>query len=292
VLLAIDSVDGFLGMLKHNKEQATQKAMFMTSIHFLSSPKPDIGFLPSKDQISKSLKDMQEGIINTINAVPRLLYNRGFKPFFEGQGVTGPNAEKIVVESAEYIDIVGGTDEQLDTDFSEGRAQAEDYEQYREVAIFGETWDYQEYMNTGPTPADMHRVMKDLKTWDSNIKDKMRKQKIVGMLHVDGKKLQSTLVPITELTGEHARLPQAAGTREMRVAPRTVQRQRQAACRPSHPSGSVLVILCEQGDDQGAKPDHGQGEGRGRPHVCTDGRLQGQDGGQGSGQPRGLAEGG
>ena len=205
VLLAIDSVDGFLQMLRDNKTNATQKAMFMTSIHFVSSPEPDIGFLPSKDQISKTLKDMQEGVINTINAVPRLLYNRGFKPFFEGQGVTGPNAEKIVIESAEYITILDGTDEQLDLDFQDSREQAEDYEQYREVAIFGDTWDYQDYMNTGPTPADMHRVMKDLKTWDSNVKDKMRKQKIVGMLHVDGKKLQSTLVPITENSLENMR---------------------------------------------------------------------------------------
>ena len=105
----------------------------MTSIHFISTPQPDIGFMPSKDQIGKSLQDMQEGVVNAINAVPRLLYNRGFKPFFEGQGVTGPNAEKIVVESADYINIVEGLNEQLRLDFIEGREQAEDYEQYREV---------------------------------------------------------------------------------------------------------------------------------------------------------------
>ena len=197
VLLAIDSVGAFLGMLENNKEQATQKAMFMTSIHFISTPQPDIGFMPSKDQIAKSLVDMQEGVVNAISAVPRLLYNRGFKPFFEGT-VTGPNAEKIVVESPAYIDIVGGLAEQLEMDFVDGRAQAEDYEQYREVADFGETWDYQEYMNAGPSPADMNKVMRDLKTWRTNIRDKMRKQKIVGMLHVDGKKLHNTLLPITE----------------------------------------------------------------------------------------------
>ena len=119
MLLAIDSADGFLSLLRNNKTQATQKAMFLTSIHFISEPQEDIGFLPTRNQISKTLKDIQDGMINTINAVPRLLYNRGFKPFFEGQGVTGPNAEKIVVESSEYIEILAGTDEELEVDFTE-----------------------------------------------------------------------------------------------------------------------------------------------------------------------------
>ena len=205
VLLAIDSADGFLSLLRNNKTQATQKAMFLTSIHFISEPQEDIGFLPTRNQISKTLKDMQDGMINTINAVPRLLYNRGFKPFFEGQGVTGPNAEKIVVESSEYIEILAGTDEELEVDFTEARTQAEIFEQYREVKTHGDTWDYHEFMAADPSPAEMHQVMRNLKEWDYNIKNKMSKQKIVGMLHVDGKRLQSTLIPITENSLENMR---------------------------------------------------------------------------------------
>jgi len=201
VMLAIDSVGTFLNLLIDNKQQeeVKRKAMFLTHIDFVPG---DIEFHPPKEAIGKTLRDMQEGVINTVNAVARLLYNRGFKPFFEGQHVVGPAVESIIVSSAEYIEISNGLDEQLHTDFDDARVAVEDYEQYRKVHDFGDKdgpqyWDYEQYMSTGPSPREMQNKMKQIKTWQSDVKERMRKQKLVGMLHIDGKQLQLRLEPIT-----------------------------------------------------------------------------------------------
>ena len=201
VMLAIDSVGTFLNLLIDNKQQeeVKRKAMFLTHIDFVPG---DIEFHPPKEAIGKTLRDMQEGVINTVNAVARLLYNRGFKPFFEGQHVVGPAVESIIVSSAEYIEISNGLDEQLHTDFDDARVAVEDYEQYRKVHDFGDKdgpdyWDYETYMSTGPSPREMQNKMKQIKTWQSDVKERMRKQKLVGMLHIDGKQLQLRLEPIT-----------------------------------------------------------------------------------------------
>jgi dynein heavy chain len=209
VMLAIDSVGSFVSMLVENKmqEKEPRKALFLTSIDFVPG---DIAFKPSKDLIKKALVDMQDGVVSTVHAVPRLLYNRGFKPFFEGIHTVGPDVMDIIKNSAEFLEIQTRLMNELEEDFTSGRAAAEDYEQYRVVHDFGDPdgpdfWNYEVYMSSEPTPSDMHRTMKKIKTWQMEVQERMRKQKLVGMLHIDGKKLQVRLGPITTNALQHMR---------------------------------------------------------------------------------------
>jgi dynein heavy chain len=197
VLLSIDTVRYFLDLLIHNKQQikTKQRAMFQTAIGFVPG---DITFGPSLDDVDGTLKSMIDGIENTVNAVPRLLYTRSFKAFFEGQSVIGPTVTGIIKDSVEFKGIQNGIDEELHIDFVDGRAEVEDYEQYRKVFDFGQTWDYEEFMGASPSPRDIQIKMKELSTWSNEVEVKMPAYKTVGMLHIDGKKLKSILVPYTK----------------------------------------------------------------------------------------------
>lgn len=194
--LSIDAVRYFLDLLVTNKQQIKQKqrAMFITSIRFVPD---DIAFAPSREDVDATLKSMLEGIENTVNAVPRLLYTRSFKAFFEGQQVIGPTVTGIIKDSADFKSIQAGIEAELEADFIDGRVEVEQYEKYRKVSDFGETWDYNEYMGSNPSPPDMKAKMRELKQWNTEVEIQMPAYRTQGMLHIDGKRLKNMLLPIT-----------------------------------------------------------------------------------------------
>ena len=54
-----------------------------------------------------SLTTMLEAMINNIHAVPRLLYMRPFKPYFQSGRVEGPDVAKLVRNATHWIAMQG-----------------------------------------------------------------------------------------------------------------------------------------------------------------------------------------
>ena len=106
-----------------------------------------------------TVQGLQDGVIHTVQTVPRLLYTRTFKPFFVDKLVTGPKVQAIIEESAEFNRIQNALLAQVMEDFSDGREAAQEYEQYRKVYEFGESWDFDEFQSTDPSPKEMKAKM-------------------------------------------------------------------------------------------------------------------------------------
>eukprot|EP00741_Cyanophora_paradoxa_P024436 tig00022075_g23593.t1 len=188
-LLTLTTMDKFLNIL----EVPRKTGLFFTTVGYGTS---GMVFTPGHDDIAQLINNMEEGMINTVNLVPRLLYMRPFKPYFNGASVVGPHVGSMIRQSEKFIDIKQKCDEVIARDFSQAVDYSKTFEEYRQIYTFGETWNYEEYEKAPHTVKEFKSDMDRMKRWQGDL-EKMKLSNVLGVLHVDSKRLKNQLVPIT-----------------------------------------------------------------------------------------------
>eukprot|EP00736_Rhodelphis_marinus_P004047 Rmarinus@m.11564 len=189
VTLTINTNKEFLEILQAERKNG----LFFTTIGYIPS---GISFSPAQDAIISMVSSMSEGMINTVNVVPRLLYMRVFKPYFSGQSITGPTTASTIRTSNVFQGIRTDTDAVILRSFSESAEYAQYFNRFREIYEFGQSWNEVEFEQANHSVREFKQHMTRMRKWGTEI-DRMKVSNVVGILHVDSKKLRSSLLPIT-----------------------------------------------------------------------------------------------
>ena len=86
-LLTLSSVERLLDVLTTPRKNG----LWVTTVEY---GEDDMVFSPPLKVFTSSVTNMLELMVNTIRAVPRLLYMRPFKPYFSSGRVEGPDVAK------------------------------------------------------------------------------------------------------------------------------------------------------------------------------------------------------
>jgi dynein heavy chain len=196
-LLTLASCERLLEVLTTPRKNG----LWITSVEF---GEDDMVFSPPLKTFTASVTTMLELMVSNIHAVPRLLYMRPFKPYFQSGRVEGPDVAKLVRHATHWVAMQGEIEGVITQDFERATAYAQQFEEYRVIHVFGECWDFEAYADRMHTNESFKETviafkgdMAQLNRWFREL-DRMR---IAGMernLHVDSKTLKNSLVPITQ----------------------------------------------------------------------------------------------
>jgi len=191
-VLTMTTMEKFLSILQTPRKSG----LFLTTVAYgLAS----MVFTPGQEDIQLLVANMTESIINTVNLVPRLLYMRPFKPYFANGSVVGPHVGSMIRSSEKFMAIRADCDATIAKDFAAAVAYATSFEDFRPVYQFGETWDYAEYEKKEHTVKEFRADMERMKRWQQDV-DRMKLSNVIGILHVDSKRLKNSVMPITTRT--------------------------------------------------------------------------------------------
>ena len=196
-LLTLASCERLLEVLTTPRKNG----LWITSVEY---GEEDMQFSPPLKTFTTSITQMLELMINNIHAVPRLLYMRPFKPYFQSGRVEGPDVAKLVRNATHWIKMGGEIEEVIKADFERATAYAQQFEEYRVIHVFGEFWDFEAYADRmhgnesfKETVVAFKADMAQLNKWFREL-DRMRIAGTERNLHVDSKTLKNTLTPITQ----------------------------------------------------------------------------------------------
>ena len=178
-----------------------KNGLWITSVEY---GEDDMMFSPPLKTFTASLAQMLELMVSNIHAVPRLLYMRPFKPYFQSGRVEGPDVAKLVRNATHWIQMQGEIEVVVTEDFARATQYAQQFEEYRVIHVFGEYWDFEAYadrMHDNPsfkeTVIAFKGDMLQLNKWFREL-DRMRIAGTERNLHVDSKTLKNSLTPITQ----------------------------------------------------------------------------------------------
>jgi dynein heavy chain len=181
--------------------QARKAGLWITTVEFGAD---DILFSPPVKTFHGSTFSMLELWINNIHQVPRLLYMRPFKPYFQSGRVEGPDVAKLVRNDSRWVEMQGEIENIVTEDFKGATKYAQAFEEYRVIHVFGEYWNFEEYADKLQSSLTFNQVVQAFKGDMAQLSrwyKELERMKLAGTernLHVDSKTLKNSLAPITQ----------------------------------------------------------------------------------------------
>eukprot|EP00242_Pyramimonas_sp_CCMP2087_P005349 CAMPEP_0198205188 /NCGR_PEP_ID=MMETSP1445-20131203/8681_1 /TAXON_ID=36898 /ORGANISM="Pyramimonas sp., Strain CCMP2087" /LENGTH=1441 /DNA_ID=CAMNT_0043877371 /DNA_START=94 /DNA_END=4415 /DNA_ORIENTATION=+ len=173
-----------------------QKGVFLTTIAFNDQ---NMTFAPNEGDVLNVLNsNVIEGMIATMQQVPRLLLMRSFTHYFDGR-MNGLNPVHIIRSTPRFITLRAAIDQVIIKDFEDAREYAQVFEPHRDIYDFGKMWNPTEYSAQKMDIRKYRQDMSKQRDWRTEL-DKMKTQNVLGTLHVDSKSLKLTLLPVTQRT--------------------------------------------------------------------------------------------
>ena len=114
-----------------------KNGLWITSVEYGDD---DMIFSPPLKSFTASVTQMLELMVSNIHAVPRLLYMRPFKPYFQSGRVEGPDVAKLVRHATHWTQMQKEIESVITTDFTRATGYAQQFEEYRVIFVFGEYW--------------------------------------------------------------------------------------------------------------------------------------------------------
>ena len=194
-LLTISTAERFLDVL--NPSTPRKAGLWITTLEFGDN---DICFRHRCER-SGATNSMLELWINNIHQVPRLLYMRPFKPYFQGGRIEGPDVAKLVRQATRWIEVQGEIETVIEQDFKRATEYAQVFEEYRVIHVFGEHWNFEAYADQLQTNLTFNQVvlafkgdMAQLNRWYKEL-ERMKLAGTERNLHVDSKTLKNSSLP-------------------------------------------------------------------------------------------------
>ena len=183
-------------MLKLFSNPNKAKGIFQTTVSF---DKTGVLFTPPEADITKVImSNVLEGMLATVNTVPRLLFMRSFTVFFEDK-VNGPSPVQIIQSEPKYAKLKQGLTEVISTSFEQAFEYGTVFEDYREIHAFGTSWDVSEYERQPRSVAQFRKDMAVQREWRNEI-ERIKLQNVIGILNVDSRTLRNALAGVTNQT--------------------------------------------------------------------------------------------
>jgi len=198
VTRAVTSVADLLSLLQasHSGTDKSHKGVFLTTVSFAEE---GTSFSPTEGQVLDVINtSVMEGLMTTMNAVPRLLYMRSFGNFFEGTKMVGLNPVGIIQETPFFNELRDSINRVVQSDFEEAREYVKEFEEHRVIYEFGRTWNEDDYSFIAQqhTVAQFKADMAQQSNWRNEL-ERMKISKVVGVVMVDSRSMRNSLVPIT-----------------------------------------------------------------------------------------------
>ena len=202
---AVTTAEELLTLLEAPKKRAegsagmsTSKGVFITTLAFTETT---LSFTPPCEDVLAVINNtVIEGMINLIQAVPRLLYMRVFAGFFDGSPAgKGLNPVSIVRSTDYFQKLLQGINEVVTEDFKSADEYAQIFEDQRVIYEFGKTWDVEEYRTRDRDLGTYRQDMNQQREWKQVI-ERMKIGNVVGVLSVDSRSLRNSLLPVTTKT--------------------------------------------------------------------------------------------
>ena len=191
MLHAVESTGELLEVLQIPRKTG----FFQTTIGFGEG---EIVYSPSGDDVVKMLVTNSEEIINTVNAVSRLIYMRPFRPYLmkeNGQVAKGPHLRGLIQDNVTFLSQRTEIDNIVKNDFVQVFDYGKTFMDFKEISEFGDSWSIDEFKKQEATQENLERMFDKLRKWSSDI-DRMKPGNAVGVYFVDSRPLKLTLVPI------------------------------------------------------------------------------------------------
>jgi len=205
------TVENLVGMCIKTKQdllaeltKASRKSgMFETTVQFQKNCQ--ISFSPNCNDICQMFGDLGEYMIRTVGSVPRIIFIRPFKGIVSPLIKYTPDVRNFILDSEEYKMIKDSIGEKVLQDFKDAKDYSKTFEQVMPIFVYNQEFDFERYKKRDDLSLQV--IKKDmvvLSDWTKDL-EKMRVGNTVGILHVESRKLRSSLVPITELGLERMR---------------------------------------------------------------------------------------
>ena len=164
-----------------------KSGIFETTIRFTAT---GTVFSPTCAEIRDVLDRQLEMTINTVGNVNRVSYLNS------KAAATGPNIQSIIRENRQFKTISEQIQQKVLYDFERAEEHALSYESVRPIYDFNDTWDLDAYRAIQHDMQSLKGMMERISNWNKEL-DKLR-NKPIGILEVDSKRLKGELNPLRE----------------------------------------------------------------------------------------------
>ena len=150
-------------------------------------------FSPTCQDIREMLDKLLDSIINAVGNVTRVIYLNHSKSSSSG---SAPNIQAIIRESKQFSQTAFSIQQRVISDFEKAEEHAQSYESVRPIYDFNVAWDFEAYRAQQHDMASLKGMMELIGNWSKEL-EKLR-NKPIGILEVDSKKLKGELNPMRE----------------------------------------------------------------------------------------------
>eukprot|EP01041_Mallomonas_annulata_P002945 gene2945-5789_t len=168
--------------------KARKSGIFETTIRF--TPTGGTTFSPTCMEIRDVLDRQLEMMVNTVGNVNRVSYLNS------KISSNGPNIQSIIRENKQYGLVSGQIQGKVISDFEKADEHAQSFESVRPIYDFNATWNLETYRAEQHDVAGLKGMMERISNWNKEL-DKLR-NKPIGILEVDSKRLKGELNPLRE----------------------------------------------------------------------------------------------
>ena len=200
--------------------QETKSILFLVSLLFKGDGSGDIIFEPSQQSIMNVLNANTEEMVTTVSQVPRLLYMRKFKVYFDNmdkfkmdEHLRQLHVGRVLQKDEVFNSIKSQIEAMLHNDFLKALEYGKEFEGLKTWYKFGKGWD-EKYAEKRHTVQEFTEKIKQVNDALLDLK-RMNFVQEKGILFIDSKQLRNTLQPIMETIYEQIKTSISVTSREM-----------------------------------------------------------------------------
>ena len=178
-----------------NPTTVRKTGLFETTVRF-SDNGTETEFQPTCQAFQGMMRTLFENMVGMVSNLQRILYVRSFKSYVAGLVNDVPTVASIVRDSETFRDTVDAIQQKFAQDFEHAEQYAEIFEAVRPIQQFEANDDFEQFAQGPMNVNSIKKYMSRIQDWEKEL-DKMRVQNMIGVLHVESRKLKQSLLPIT-----------------------------------------------------------------------------------------------
>lgn len=176
-----------------------KSGIFETHVRFSST---GTTFSPTCADIRDALDGLLDTMINTVGNVNRVSYLSSVHNLKGGGNnpaatLGGANIQHMIRESRQFRKTAENIHQRIIADFERAEDHAQSFESIRPIYDFNATWNFEEYRSQQHDITELKSILIYISNWNKEL-EKLRNRPI-GVLEVDSKRLKNELVPLREV---------------------------------------------------------------------------------------------
>ena len=183
VVLTINTVQVFYEELMKTRKIG----LFETFVRFGTT---NTYFQPTCIDFREMMDRLLDLMVTTVGNVNRVSYlSHKLSPL-------GPNVQAIIRENRQFMQLSDQLQFKINSDFDRATEHVQSFDSIRPIYDFNLTWDFEAYRAQQHDIASLKSMLERINNWNKEL-DKLR-NKNIGILDVDAKRLRSELIPLRD----------------------------------------------------------------------------------------------